>query len=206
MVSAKKICYVAVLTALTAVFSSLSVPTPAGGHIYLTDVVVCFAAFVLDPLLAAVAGGLGSFLGDWIFYPQAMFVSLATHGLQAVAISLISGGVKRCAFGKEEKGARTFPAIWRIVLAAIVGTAVMGAGYALGNAYVYGGKSWAVAIAKLPGEFLQGGFGAVVAAALIFEPQLKRLFFYDARKKEKEKEGEAEKRDFADSRRENGEK
>ena len=69
--------------------SSFGIPVP-GGHLYLCDVVICLAAILLDPAEAFVVGGIGSFIGDLIFYPLPMFVSLVTHGLQAVVISLIS--------------------------------------------------------------------------------------------------------------------
>ena len=85
-VSTRKICYVALFTALNIVMSSsiCSIPVP-GGHLYLNDIVICLAALVLDPLSAFIVGGVGAFFGDMLFYPTPMFVSLATHGLQAVA-------------------------------------------------------------------------------------------------------------------------
>ena len=102
MVSAKKLCYVAVLTALTVVLSSFSIPTPVGAHVYLTDAAIIFAGLVLDPLSAFIVGGVGAFIGDAIFYPAAMFVSLFTHGAQAVAVSLIAGGVRKFADDGEK--------------------------------------------------------------------------------------------------------
>ena len=77
----------AVLTAMNIALSSFGVPVP-GGHLYLNDVIICFAALLLDPLAAFCVGGIGAFIGDMIFYPAPMFVSLVTHGLQAVVISL----------------------------------------------------------------------------------------------------------------------
>ena len=44
MVSAKKLCYVALLTALNVALSSFSVPVP-GGHFYLNDIAICFAVY-----------------------------------------------------------------------------------------------------------------------------------------------------------------
>ena len=69
--------------------SIFSIPVP-GGHLYFCDAVINTAAILLDPLAAFAVGGLGSFLGDMMFYPAPMFVSLITHGLQAVVVSLIS--------------------------------------------------------------------------------------------------------------------
>ena len=69
--------------------SVFSIPVP-GGHLYLNDIIICTAAIILDPVAAFLVGGVGSFLGDLFFYPAPMFVSLVTHGLQAVVISLIA--------------------------------------------------------------------------------------------------------------------
>ena len=77
----------AMLMAMNVVMSSFSIPVP-GGHLYLNDAVICTAAILLDPLGAFIVGGVGAFLGDFFFYPAPMFVSLVTHGLQAVVISL----------------------------------------------------------------------------------------------------------------------
>lgn len=69
--------------------SALSIPVP-GGHLYFNDVVIDTAAMLMDPLSAFIACGVGAFLGDLLFYPAPMFVSLITHGLQALVISLLS--------------------------------------------------------------------------------------------------------------------
>ena len=83
------LCTTALLMAMNIIMSMsvFSVPVP-GGHLYLNDVIICFAALILDPLGAFCVGGVGAFLGDFFFYPTPMFVSLVTHGLQAVVISL----------------------------------------------------------------------------------------------------------------------
>ena len=79
----------ALLMAMNVALSSFGVPVP-GGHLYLNDIVICLAAILLNPFEAFIVGGVGAFLGDFFFYPAPMFVSLVTHGLQAVVISLIS--------------------------------------------------------------------------------------------------------------------
>ena len=55
----------------------------------LTALFLCTAALLLDPVAAFCVGGIGAFIGDLLFYPLPMFVSLVTHGLQAVVISLL---------------------------------------------------------------------------------------------------------------------
>lgn len=161
--STKKICFVALFTAINVAFSSFGVPVP-GGHLYLNDIVICFAALIFDPFSAFIVGGVGAFLGDLIFYPAPMFVSLVTHGLQAVAISLIVGR-------KSES-----PKFLRSVLAVTAWAVIMVVGYSLGRAYIYSTPEYA--ILKLPYQILQAVTGAVVALVLLFKSPVKR-FIYD---------------------------
>ena len=83
------LCTTAMLMAVNVAMSSFGVPVP-GGHLYMNDIVICLAAIMLDPFAAFMVGGVGAFLGDLFFYPLPMFVSLVTHGLQAVVISVFS--------------------------------------------------------------------------------------------------------------------
>ena len=87
--STKTITVTALLMAMNIIMSTsvLSVPVP-GGHMYLNDVIIVTAAVLLEPLYAFLVGGVGAFIGDMLFYPTPMFVSLAVHGLQALVISL----------------------------------------------------------------------------------------------------------------------
>ena len=87
-ISVKRFTLIAMLLAMTIVLSSFSIPVP-GGHLYFNDLVIVTAALMLNPVEAFIVGGLGAFLGDLFFYPTPMFVSLVTHGLQAVVISLL---------------------------------------------------------------------------------------------------------------------
>ena len=88
------LCTTALFMALNVAMSSFGVPVP-GGHLYMNDVVICLASILLDPFAAFMVGGVGAFLGDLFFYPTPMFVSLVTHGLQAVVISLFSHRVMK---------------------------------------------------------------------------------------------------------------
>ena len=111
------------LMAINTIFSSFSVPVP-GGHIYLNDIIIVIAALSLDPLGAFLVGGVGAFLGDFFFYPLPMFVSLATHGIRSVVMSLIVGR-----YGRDN-----FPVV---LGATVLGALIAIAGYTLGKAYVY---------------------------------------------------------------------
>lgn len=152
-VSLRRLTLAAMFMALNIVMSSFSVPVP-GGHLYLNDVIICIAAILLDPAAAFAVGGVGSFIGDMLFYPAPMFVSLVSHGLQAVVISLCS----RHLFAKH-------PLIAAIV-GVTLGAAVMVTGYSLGRAYIY--STPAYALIKLPYEILQAAVGAVAGTALCF--------------------------------------
>lgn len=141
--------------------STFSIPVP-GGHLYFCDAVIDTAAILLDPFAAFVVGGIGSFLGDFFFYPAPMFVSLVTHGLQAVIVSVISHKLL------------TKKPVVSSSIAVIVGAVIMVVGYTLGRAYVYSTPEYA--ILKLPFEILQAGFGAVVSIILLYPMRIGALF------------------------------
>lgn len=158
--STRKLCFVAMFTALNVIMSSFGIPVP-GGHLYLNDVIICTAALVLDPLSAFIVGGVGAFLGDLFFYPAPMFVSLVTHGLQAAAISLIVG---------KKNGN---PSLVKSIIAVTVGATIMIAGYSLGRAFIYSTPEYA--ILKLPFQILQAAVGAAAGVVLVFKSPLKRF-------------------------------
>ena len=118
----------------------------------MNDIIIVFAALLLDPLAAFCVGGIGAFLGDLLFYPTPMFVSLVTHGLQAVVISLL---VRRAPAEREAPVS---------VLAVALGAVIMVVGYTLGRAYLYSTPAYAVL--KLPFQILQAVVGGAVGLLL----------------------------------------
>ena len=106
---------------------------------------------------------IGSFLGDFFFYPAPMFVSLVTHGLQAVVVSLISHRIlkRRQALASG--------------IGVTVGAIIMVIGYTLGRAYVYSTPEYS--LIKLPFEIVQAGFGAVFATVVCYPLRLRELYF-----------------------------
>lgn len=141
--------------------SIFSIPVP-GGHLYFCDTVINVAAILLDPVSAFVVGGIGSFLGDFFFYPAPMFVSLVTHGLQAVVVSLISHRIlkRRQALASG--------------IGVIVGAIIMVIGYTLGRAYVYSTLEYS--LIKLPFEIVQAGFGAVFSMVVCYPLRLREMY------------------------------
>ncbi len=160
-IPAIRITITAVFTALTIALASFGIPVP-GGHLYLCDVAICLASILLGPLEAFVVGGIGSFLGDLIFYPLPMFVSLVTHGIQAVVISLIAH--------RTLKSHPKFAA----GIGVTVGAVIMVVGYTLGKIYVY--STFEYAMLKLPYEIAQGALGAILGMILCFKCGINKLF------------------------------
>ena len=157
----RRLAIAAVFMAMNIVLSSFSIPVP-GGHLYLCDIPICLAAILLDPFSAFVVGGVGSFLGDMLFYPAPMFVSLVTHGLQAIVISLISH--------------RTFVHKPKLAsgIGVSVGVVILTVGYTLGRAYVYSTPEYA--LVKLPFELLQGILGAVFGMLLCWRCGIRKMY------------------------------
>ena len=158
----KKLTVTAVLLGMNIIMSSriLSVPVP-GGHMYLNDVIIVMASLILDPFCAFIVGGVGAFLGDMIFYPTPMFVSLVTHGLQAALISFF---VRRVLKTKPLPSA---------AIASLLGLIVTVAGYTFGRAFIYGTPEYAVL--KFPFQILQTAAGSAIALALYFGTPIRKL-------------------------------
>lgn len=151
----------ALLMGMNIALSSFGVPVP-GGHFYLNDIVIASAAILLDPLGACLVGGVGAFLGDFFFYPTPMFVSLVTHGLQALVISLL---VQRAPEEKKRSAA---------ILGVTLGAVIMVAGYSFGRAFLYSTPEYA--LLKLPYQILQAAVGAVLGVVLCFPCKLRAVF------------------------------
>ncbi len=151
----------AMLMAMNIALSSFGVPVP-GGHLYLNDIVICTAGILLNPLGAFMVGGIGAFLGDFFFYPTPMFVSLVTHGLQAIVISLCT---RHTFSGLKSLGAG---------LGVLLGAIIMVTGYSLGRAFIYSTPEYA--LLKLPFQILQAVVGAVAAMILCFRFKLLGLY------------------------------
>ena len=155
------LCITAMFMALNVAMSSFGVPVP-GGHLYMNDIVICTAAIILDPFAAFMVGGVGAFLGDLLFYPTPMFVSLVTHGLQAIVISVFSHYVMK-----------KHPII-ASGIGVTIGAVIMVVGYSLGRAFIYSTPEYA--ILKLPYQILQAVVGAVVGMLLCWKCGIHKLY------------------------------
>ena len=163
-VPVKALTTTAILMSMNIIMSTsfLSVPVP-GGHMYLNDVIIVTAAVLLEPFYAFLVGGVGAFLGDMLFYPAPMFVSLVVHGLQAVIISLFV----HCWMKNQPVRAS--------IIGAVIGWIVTFTGYSLGRAFIYSTPAYAVA--KLPFQILQTAVGSTIALFLCWgRTHLVRLY------------------------------
>ena len=161
--SAFAISITALFMALNILMSSFGVPVP-GGRCYLNDVIICTAAILLDdPKAAFMVGGVGAFLGDLFFYPTPMFVSLATHGLQAVVICLAA-----------HQAAHKEVTFKNAALGVAMGAVIMVVGYSLGRAFIYSTPYYAYL--KLPYQILQAAVGAIGSLLLCFNGGLLKAF------------------------------
>ncbi|MCI5839341.1 MAG: ECF transporter S component [Peptoniphilaceae bacterium] len=156
-----RLCITAMFMAFNVIMSSFGLPVP-GGHLYLNDIVICTASILLDPFAAFIVGGVGSFLGDFFFYPAPMFVSLATHGIQAIIISIFSHYVLK-----------NHPVL-SSGIGVVVGGIVMVIGYSLGRAFVYSTPEYA--IIKLPFEILQAAIGAFFGMIICHKFGIRKLY------------------------------
>lgn len=163
------LCTTAMFMALNVAMSSFGVPVP-GGHLYMNDIVICTASILLDPFAAFMVGGVGAFLGDLFFYPTPMFVSLVTHGLQAVVISVCSHHLLK-----------KHPVLSSGVGVAL-GAVIMVVGYSLGRAFLYSTPEYA--ILKLPYQILQAVVGAVFGMVLCWKCGIHRLYSREVGKNE----------------------
>ena len=148
----KVMAVTAILMAFNIVLSSFGVPVP-GGHMYLNDVIICTAAILLNPF--------GAFIGDLLFYPTPMFVSLVTHGLQAVVISLATRRL-----GKDRPSGSA--------IGVTIGAVIMVVGYSLGRAFIYSTPEYA--LLKLPFQIAQAVIGAVAGWLLCWKCKIAELY------------------------------
>ena len=156
----KLLTITALFMAMNIAMSSFGVPVP-GGHMYLNDVVICTASILLGPFYAFMVGGVGAFIGDMLFYPTPMFVSLVTHGIQAAVISFCTR--KLCKSAKAGS-----------LIGVCLGAVIMIVGYSLGRAYIYSTPEYA--LLKLPFQIAQAAVGAVAGFLLCWSCGIVNLY------------------------------
>ena len=156
--SPKRLTISAFFMALVIILSSslLSIPVP-GGHFYFNGIIIFLVGLIFPPTEAVIIAGVGSFIGDFLFYPL-----LVTHSLQVLAIALIVGG----RLGKLSKS--------RAALGLLIGAIIDLVGYGLGRAFIYGTPAYA--IMKIPFDIVAAILGLGVAYYIYFHTGFVKQF------------------------------
>ena len=146
----RRITLTALMAAVVFVLTVIPrIPVPAtGGYIHLGDAGIAFAACSFDPLVAAVAGGLGTALADLMGFPQWAIFSLVIHGIQGYVMGLL---LRR-------------RVTWRqAVLAALSSIVIVVGGYFVAGTIL---ESPAVALLEIVPNTIQALSGAVIGLPL----------------------------------------
>lgn len=163
--STKWIAYTALFTALVIATGFIPYLITPLGKIYWVDGIVLLGAFLMDPLAAFIAGGIGTLIYDVIASPSMMLTSLLTHGLQAAVVSTLIHFV----FPKK------LEEVWALI-ASLVGAVVVILGYFIHRAVLSGTE---YALTNIPRNIIQEVIGISIAMVLCyattFKRQLKRL-------------------------------
>lgn len=169
----KKIALTALMCALAAVLTLVSVPLPGGGYYNFGDVAIFVSSAALGPYLGALVGAIGGALGDLCLgYTLYAPFTLAIKALEALIAGLIFKACKK-AFAKE--GGRVIKTVL-CALSGVVGGVVMAAGYFVAEGLLLAEGGWQGGIVNLPWNILQGVASAVIAAAILFLCRLDKLF------------------------------
>ena len=149
--SASVLAISAVLAAVVGVTTAfITIATPAtGGYLNFGDTMVMFSAMVFGPVVGVFAGGVGSALGDILAgYPGWAPITLVVKGLEGLAIGYL---------------ARKSDNVGNLIVAGVVGGAIMVLGYFSFEAYMYGVPA---AATEIPVNTLQAVTGVLVGTGL----------------------------------------
>lgn len=158
-ISTFKIVVIALFAALICVATMLvQIPIPAtGGYANLGDGIILICAFLLNPLCAVIAAGLGSMLADIL----AGYVAFAPGTLVIKAgVALIAAFI----FNRFGRGAKVGRSLTAMIAAGILAEAFMIIGYFFYEAVLMGVGMGA--LGGIPGNIGQGVAGVVVACVV----------------------------------------
>lgn len=154
--SAKRLAIASLFMALTILLSAsfMSIPVP-GGHFYFNGIIIYLTALIFKPKEAIIISGFGSFLGDFFFYPEPMFVTLTTHSLQVLVIALLVAK-------------HGLPAPKKVVYPALLAGAIVdNLGYFLGRTFVY--RTLEYAIIKIPFDLAATAMALIIVTTIYYK-------------------------------------
>lgn len=147
----KELTRLAVLIAMTTVMTMvIQIPTVAtNGYLNLGDMVVFLAALILGKKAGFIVGSFGSALADLLLgYTHYVPITFIVKGLEGYIAALLL----------DTKLGKSKP-----IIATSIGGLWMALGYYLAEIFMYGPKA---ALAAIPGNIMQGLFGAVTSVLL----------------------------------------
>jgi uncharacterized membrane protein len=169
--AALKITVAAIFAALVFIVTSqippISIPA-SSGYFNLGETIIYVTALLFGPLTGALAGGIGSMLGDvYLGFAQFAPGTLMIKGLEGVIVGLLNTKLKRYISNLT----------LRISISVVVGGLEMVTGYFLYEQIVLG-YPFAAALAEVPFNIVQMAIGLTVATPIVHAvlrvfPQLK---------------------------------
>lgn len=145
----------AMLAALVCVATIIiKVPSPLNGYINLGDAIVLLSGWLLSPIYAALAAGVGSMLAD-LFSGYAIYApaTLVIKGIMALLAYCLSSLLRAKAGDVLSK-----------IIGGVVAEIWMVAGYFIFEGILYG---FVPSLANIPANAVQGALGLVIALLLI---------------------------------------
>lgn len=160
--STKWIAYTALLTAFVVATNFIPAIVTPVGKIYWVDGVVLLAAYLMDPVAAFIAGGVGSLLYDVFQSPSMMLPSLLIHGLQGAVVSALLHLVPPRRLGKWE---------WiKAIICSLIGAVIVVTGYFIYRVITRGTP---VAVASILRNVVQEIIGISIAMVLCYATTFK---------------------------------
>ncbi len=154
-IKARKIVLAAMFAAIVCIATMIiKIPSPLKGYINLGDCVVLLAGWMLSPVYAFLAAGIGSMLADvfsgYAIYAPATFV---IKGLVAIiacyAFKFLNKKIKN---------------LFSRIVSGFVAEAVMVAGYLVFESFLYG---FVPSLVNVPANAIQGIAGIVIGVILV---------------------------------------
>ena len=157
-IKSRSIAFTAMFAALCCVTTFIAIPLPIG-YFNLGDIFVLVSAWVLGPLLGAIAAGIGTALADIlmgyvIYAPATLIVKACVAAIASLLYTVL-----------EKSNLTHKRYIVPRIISAIAGESIMIGGYFLYEAFLIGYGTGAVA--SLPGNCLQALSGIIGGTLLI---------------------------------------
>lgn len=171
----KWIAYTALLTAMVVAMGYVPGVPVLTGRIYWCDFAIYTAAFITDPISAAIVGGIGTTFFDLFGINGTAYnaiPSLIIHGLQGFCAAAIFGAIKR--FFLKDDSVKKEAVI--AVISSILPAVIVILGYFI-KRITWEGLPVEGALMKMPANILQEIVGIAVAVVICYALRLKKRLY-----------------------------